>query len=393
MSGWLRRIQGPAVVIAGSLLFSVGESSAEDARWERRLADDLTYRGEILGYGFARGLTTDSLLNRGNLLGISSRQASGELRLDLEYRHQDLLLAIKPRLNVTDQSWDYGPQDGQSDTATDLYVQEWIARYRVTDQLFASYGREDLQWGPSYLISPSNPFIVDNGENNPFLEVPGLDYARLSAVVSDSLTGQLIANVGKGELDPISPFKNVYAGKVDLVGTGRYGSVILSQRNDGPLTLGGYAGWTLSDALLAHLEGNITEDGDGQLLAGGSYTFSDGSSLVLEYYYNGMACNKNEIANCFLPVGDTEPGQLLFRRNYGFAQYADTEFLTARTGFILRSTLGLDDGSALLTAIIDYEVNDFTEVFTVIDWFTGADNDEFGSVLKSSVMAGLRFSY
>jgi hypothetical protein len=33
------------------------------------------------------------------------------------------------------------------------------ARLRLTECLFVSYGRENLQWGPSALFSPSNPFF------------------------------------------------------------------------------------------------------------------------------------------------------------------------------------------------------------------------------------------
>jgi hypothetical protein len=45
--------------------------------------------------------------------------------------------------------------------------------------LYLSYGRENLQWGPSYLFSPSNPFFHDNGRSNPKKEIPGMDFARL----------------------------------------------------------------------------------------------------------------------------------------------------------------------------------------------------------------------
>ena len=78
--------------------------------------------------------------------------------------------------------------------AGQVFVNEWFFRYRLTDRFFASYGRENLQWGPSFLISPSNPFIERNGKNNPYLEVPGLDYAKINWIVDSSWSAQLIAN-------------------------------------------------------------------------------------------------------------------------------------------------------------------------------------------------------
>lgn len=235
---------------------------------------------------------------------------------------------------------------------------------------------------------------MDNGQNNPFLEVPGLDYARLTWLPSGDFTGQVIANVGQGQLQSRRTFKDVYAAKFDWVGTGRYASLILSQRNSDPVKLGGYLGWNFSDALLGHAEGDVTDEGDARILAGGSYTFSGGSSIAIEYYHNGAGCSKASIAICFTQADSAEPGALtLFRRNYGFAQYADTELLDGSLSLIVRGTVAIDDGSSAVTGIASYEINDFVEIFGVADWYGGGSDDELSALLNSSVMAGVRVSY
>jgi hypothetical protein len=357
------------------------------------LWDGFNYRFEALGYGIDRKLVEGSDLNSNNILGFSSQQATAQLRMDLSYKYEGLYVAIKPRYDWTWEKWSFGLRDGETETVASGYMQEWLVRLGRNNRLFASYGLENLQWGPSFLVSPSNPFIENNGKSNPFLEVPGLKYARLTWVADASWTAQAIANVGEGRLETFGPFRNVYAGKLDFVGAGRYGSLILSQRDTGPVTLGGYAGMTLSDSFLTHAEAMVDEDGDGAVLLGGSYTFSDGSTLVLEYLHNGSGCLQSEVRNCFRPLGESNPDDILVRSNYGFAQYFKNEFLIRPLELSLRGTFNLDDGSSVLTGIIDYDFNDNVELFTVVDWYFGAEGDEFGSLFNRSIMAGILLAY
>ena len=155
----------------------VGAASPPDV-WEPWRDPGFSYRLQGLGYGIVRDPVADSTLNPDNFLNISRYQATAELRLDLELARERLTLGINPRLELTWQEWDTGPRDGTSQTDEDLFVNGWLVRYRFGDRLFAAYTRENLQWGPSFLLSPSNPFIERNGKNNPWLEMPGL--ARFS---------------------------------------------------------------------------------------------------------------------------------------------------------------------------------------------------------------------
>jgi len=378
---------------AGGALPESPGSGSEPTAWEAWLGDGFSYRLQGLGYGFLRDPVVDSALNPGNALDISRYQATSELRLDMRVVAERLTLGIKPRFELIWQEWDAGPRDGASQTDDELFVNEWLVRYRFGDRLFASYVRENLQWGPSFLLSPSNPFIEVNGKNNPWLEMPGLDYAKLSWLASPTWSTQFIANTGEGRWEPLEPFRKVYAGKLDYVDFGRYGSVILSRREGGPSRLGAYAGVTISDAALAHLEGNVDDAGNAQVLVGGSYTFADGSTAAVEYYHNGAGCRRSALRACFPPYGDASPGQNLYRRNYAFLQYFNNEFLTRSLELVLRGTFGLDDSSGLLSAILNYELGDHAELFTVAEWYAGSSDDEFGSILKYSIMGGVSLVY
>lgn len=141
----------------------------------------------------------DSTLNPGNtVLNIPARIWDHQLRMDFNAETGPLSVLVKPRLDVQNREWKEGIQDGESEAHVEAYINEWQARLSLRDQMFLSYGRENLQWGPGFIFSPSNPFIQDNGQLNPKGEVPGLDYAKLLWVPGGGWSVSLIANVGEG---------------------------------------------------------------------------------------------------------------------------------------------------------------------------------------------------
>jgi hypothetical protein len=351
------------------------------------------YRLEGLAFGSDRGLVKDSPINHGNVLNIPETSFSGEARVDLGWNYDRIYFGIKPRVYSGWQPRGLFPINGREHSGTELYVQEWLLRYRLSDAISASYGRQNLQWGPSFLTSPSNPFFQNNGQSNPYLEVPGLDYAQATWVLSSTWSGQLIANVGEGRLDLPKPFHNTYAAKVDFLGVGRFGSLIVSQREDGPTTLGGYFGYTINDGLLAHAEGSVNGDGVGQLLVGGSYTFSDGSTVALEYFYNGYGCTSLALESCIKQTSVEESRNTLLGSNYVFAQYFKNEFFIPSLDFVIRGTADTDDGSGVVTSIANYDLSKHAELFAVWDLYSGGPNDYFGSILHYSIMGGLRVTY
>ena len=120
-----------------------------------------------------------------------------------------------------------------------------------------------MQWGPSFLYSPSNPFFFDNGRSNPYMEVAGMDFARLVVVPHMLWTASFIANTDQGRNTLIStdPFKETYAVKIDYTGNQNYASLIVSQKDD-KNTVGYFGGWTVTDALLLYSEGSMRQGSD-----------------------------------------------------------------------------------------------------------------------------------
>jgi hypothetical protein len=350
--------------------------------------------------------------------------------------------------------WREGLRKGKAEWNTDWFINEWLARWKVRQNLFASYGRENLQWGPSFLFSPSNPFFKDNGRRNPYVEVPGMDFGRLVWIPESSWTLSLIANTDEGQnkthgLDPfekiffvpngLPPFKKTYALKADYTGRENYGSVILSYREGSKISLGFLGGWTISDAVVLYGEGVITQGSDALyperdssplgasmqqfhkndstikpiLLFGGSYTFAGSGTLYLEYIYNSPGYSDSEADNynvlkreaakaissggALWALGGQTLGQTaitglrFLRKNYAMLQYTQNN-IKNKIDLSLRWTQNLDDGSGQFTTVVAYSVGNHLELFSVGTLMAGGKNTEFGSILDYQCMIGLKYT-
>ncbi len=356
-------------------------------------------RINAVGFGVVQR-PIESVLNPDNALGIVDYQTELDLRPDFNLKYRRLELAFKPRLDGKWQKWLDGTHEG-SEGHAEAFVQEWLVRYRVMDPLFISYGRENLQWGPSYLLSASNPFNPANGRNNPQLEVPGLGYGQVLWVPSTEWSVSFIANTDKGRLQLPGAFRRTYALKLDYIGAGKYFSLIPSYRESGQTRMGFYGGWTLSDAALLYTEGQLSAPGKNpRVLVGGSYTFQLGPTLGLEYFRNSAGCDRKPFVLCFVPgasgqISTNSPLQQeqdFFRKNYFSLQYLQT-----RIGNVFDLTLqwvrNLDDTSNRFLAIFSYEIGEHTQLFMINNVLEGGTNTEFRSVVGYSLMMGVSYTF
>jgi hypothetical protein len=345
------------------------------------------------------------------------------------------------------RTWQEGFRRGVAEWEDYWYVNEWLARWKAKENLFLSYGRENLQWGPSFLFSPSNPYFQDNGRRNPYLEVPGMDFGRLVWIPQSSWTLSLIANTDEGMntpdgpnrylITPPPPFQKTYSVKVDYTGRENYGSMILSYREDCEYLLGFFGGWTISDAVLLYGEGVIAKGNEAlypqpdrspfgasmqkihanevnpTILIGGSYTLERKGTVTLEYTYYGPGYSHDE-ANQYdslkrqaagalasgglisglaqQVLGQTAvPGLRLLRRNYALLQYTQTNILNV-LDLTLRWTQNLDDGSFQITNVVGYSLGNHWELFSVGTINGGDVNSDFRSMLNYQWMVGVKFT-
>jgi hypothetical protein len=243
-------------------------------------------------------------------------------------------------------------------------------------------------------------------------------------------------------------FRNTYAAKIDFKTTEKYASLITSyQQSDSTmhenfrrLKLGGFAGWTVNDAVLLHTEASASlrgkelypvddsespfdlrlspvreeeDDFRAVALAGGSYTFIGGQTLVLEYLYNGLGYNDGQADEYYdlraqaadsidadqplatlsmITLGEADdPGMKFIRRHYVLLQYQELP-VASDFGFILRTALNLDDGSMQLIPILQYNLADRWQIFAIGTKSFGPDKSEFTSLLDYSLRVGVELS-
>ncbi|MBN3853259.1 hypothetical protein G3N59_07720 [Paraburkholderia sp. Ac-20340] len=398
-------LPAPTITSAANTAASAPPNSLDEPALSSPLAQELISgfysRINVLGYGIVQD-PVNSTLNPNNALAVHRYETQLLLRPDFNLTFRQLELGIKPRFEADWSRVQNGVQGGTDITTATSYINEWIARYHVTDQLLVSYGRENLQWGPSQLLSPSNPFNQNNGKNNPAIEQPGMDYGRVVAIPNSSFTGSFIANTGSGRLnesgEASGPFHKAYAGKFDYTGEKAYASLIVSKRDTTPWRIGYFGGWNISDALLLYSEGSAAlstnaalPHPDYDLLAGATYTLLNGAMITGEYFHHNAGCTQNDVAQCVSPLA-LDPTNPYPRRDYLLLQYVDTK-LVRNVSLTVRLIQDLNDHSTQLLSDVEYEVGQNWLLYFVPSVTFGPSRSEFGSLVRYSIFAGVSFTF
>ena len=417
------------------------DNGTESSALSTKLAESFEYSLKMLSSATYQNVADSSQNPDNGFFQIPRYLAELELRPDVRINLNKLDLSVKPRVNLEWTAWEDGIRKDDTDWNDDWFVNEWLARIRLNENMFVSYGRENLQWGPSFLFSPSNPFFRDNGRSNPKREVSGMDFARLVWLPGMSWTVSLIANLDEGrQVFRSFGFDNTYALKIDYSGQEGYAGLILSHKESDGNRVGGFAGWTASDAPLLYGEGVIergsnvlypttadnpfgttmeaTGDDDsslkGSVLIGGSYTFEVGPTISVEYLYNGPGYSddqadtyyrlRKEASAAFdvagpiqglsiLTLSRTANANLRFlRQNYVMFQYRHND-IRDMLNLTFRWTQNMDDGSGQFISIVEYFVGEHIELFSVGTLNSGGGNTEFGTLLECRLMLGLEYTF
>ncbi len=424
----------------------IGQAGEEKATGpdglQKILTESFSWDLRVLSYGTVQEPAHSTQNPGNNFLQLPRYSANLEIRPDLRLKLDSLDLMAKPRMRLVHDFWQEGLRRGEKQENNDAYINEWLARWKARENLFLSFGRENLQWGPSFLFSPSNPFFQDNGRRNPYQEVPGMDFGRIVWIPESSWTFSFIANTEAGRSTPFGPdpFEKAYALKLDYTGRENYGSLIFSHNEGSRNSLGFFGGWTVSDAVLLYGEGVFVQGNKALypqkdespfgasmqklhqedqaimpvLLAGGSYTFETKGTLTMEYAYYGPGYNDEEAARFYAlrrsaadafrsrgllsglgqkTLGQTvNTGLRFLRKKYGLLQYTQNNILNS-LDLTLRWTQNLDDGSCQFTSLVSYSLGNHWELFSVGTVNGGSKDSEFGSILDFQWMIGVQFTF
>ena len=355
------------------------------------LWDDIDFRLASLNF-FQLQQPAESDLNRNNYLQISHQELASFLRPDFLATFPKLILSFKPRLELQHNHWDDGPKKGQAETDADFFVHEYTIHLPVNKSVLICYGREDLQWGPAFLLSPSNPFFSYNGRNQPKREVKTAEYAKLIWSPNLQWSGSLIINTNKGRKKLLTAFEKTYAAKLDYLAENAYFSLIASvQEHAKSRRLGGFLSWNVNDSTIIYGEGSASDD-ELELLAGSSYTFRSGGTVTGEYFYNGSGDSDGSLMKKLMSLDETEGRESLFRKHYLLLQYYDHDPLLT-WNILLRDTINLDDKSFSLLAHGEYNLGDHSQFFATGTINHGDRHSELAAVTDSSLMIGVEITY
>ena len=396
----------------------------------------------INSYGLYQGVASSTQNPDNDFLRIPRFLFDLDIRPDFYLHFRKLEFSVKPRAYLEWSSIEEGLRREDTDWKNDWYINEWLVRLGVTDSLFLSYGRENIQWGPSYLFSPSNPFFENNGRMNPNMEVAGMDFATLIWGPSIRWSLSLIANTGEGHQEyKTGKLHKSYAVKIDYTGNEGYIGFILSRREKETHRIGTFGGLTASDAVLLYTDIGFSRSSDvlypvedilspfgvsmqaldedsskwsGAMMVGASYTFMAGPVISAEYLYNDAGYSNNQANQYYqlrhdasdayygngltggisrIVLGQTvNPGIRFFRKNYLVLQYSQNDIKNVlNLSFSL--IYNMDDRGGELVSNLNYAVGDHMQVFSVGCINTGVADSEFRSVLDSFLTIGLEYTF
>jgi len=322
-----------------------------------------------------------------------------------------------------------------------VFVSEWLAQLKPHPSCIVSFGKEKLLWGPSMLSSPSNILFKDTEKANPFSEVEGKYLAKAVYMPNSSVTVSLMQE-SREEVDKQgNPLRQLNALKIDLMRSNYSLSLIGYQRRGERFRLGSYGQWTASDALIVYYDGIVSRGTDelfpaedqaaplggefirkhdttGRLFttitAGGSYTFLSGSTLSMEFLYNGTGYNaeeavqyyrlRNNAADNYSAGGALasvskktlaealNAGSPFLRQYYVMAQFQKREIRNIMD-VMLRYIHNLQENSGQVSTIFEWNVADRIQFFNINTIGVGRRNTEFRSILSKSIMLGLELHF
>jgi hypothetical protein len=345
----------------------------------------------------------------------------------LNYRCENFLLTTKPRFNVNNYK------------NISLYFQEFNFEYNINLRFKASIGRIVKEFGTALFINPSNPFFIDAGRVNPKIEIEPMDFIQFNYYCSNDCKIALLTNLYKGEAkiynSPFFDFRRSYALNIDYYGHSGYLGSILSVSERGKIHLGYYGQKTINDTFLIWIDGALEYKPDRFYIIEGheynylkhdvingrrnnrifvsdiigiSYSFTNGPTLYLEYYFNGKGYNKQDIVlqNDIFQTSNEynfdvtkdlsnrnlgriiNNGMMYDLKNYIFSQLSQNEVF-GRLNYSIRYFYSMNDCGNQLSSLIEYDLTNYLQLFSTNLINFGMSKTDFRQLINYQVMFGI----
>ena len=383
-------------------------SYAEETDW--RTAWDAT----LYGYANRMTLRDDSVLNPYNQIAhLSQASEVSELRLGFKVEGETVRLtgrfigSSRERRNAFGQT-----------SLSEGYASQWQVRVRAAEGWNIAAGSDVLNWGAGQFRSPSSPFYFDNGRSDPMRELVGMDVMKVSWTpdMQDSLSLVRVVRSGYGAAPP-EAWRNSWLVKFDTRGDETAWGLVAVKAPNLDAFYGVHGQYTLNDELMLYGEwsssvlpvvlGSPADTTQPYLiqspssrrntaLAGSSYSFESGQSLVLEYLYDGHGYTREEEAAYFqrantqlgLPLGLMPR---LLGRDYFHAVW-QANMMNESGYWRLMYTRNLTDNGNEIAAYGEITLHRHLSIYALAVLPQGSALQEAGALFTRSITIGLKSS-
>ncbi len=368
-------------------------------------------------YSGRQSVRGDSVLNPGNRVAhLAEAQNVLDVRSNLRVENGPFEAVLSPRWLGQIQRIE---QSGQTLTRTHddtLKLAQGFVRYKAQD-VSLTVGRELLTWGPANFRSPSNPYYFDAGRTNPLAALPGIDMVRHTlGLRSWRVTSAYV--VANDQVQPMQVLGHAPLLKVDQQGESHLLSLIVSQPRGQAAFVGGFAQVNLDDAWLLYGEFGSAREPKNRLantqpprtqtsLVGASYTLERGPIMAAEYLHHSggySAAQQTQLfdqaaaTNALLPTQPAAAASLgqalsqlprLMGRDYAWLSVQSNpqeNQLYWRLGW----AQNLSDRSGQATAYLEKNYWPKVSVFVSLALNTGSPRTDYGMLMRSSTMLGVK---
>ncbi len=423
-------------------MIPLGLLLASLAAGESMLAEPpVTVRGSIDWISSGRAVKpTATPLNPSNrVLELPVGLAQTELRPNLKLENGHILaLVLRPRMLTrvtwvqTGSRW----QEAEGDASF-----SWIELYltwRVSENVAMTYGRQNFQWGPGELTSPSNRFIQQSQlMRDPLFVVNSREMLRVNLSPSQVFSAVVLAELrdSDDQRRPDNPFRPRAQLKLEYGKNADYVGATVSSDSLGLVSFGEYAQIVLADALFLYVDAShqgwseayypVTTPGAPlgtttpvttmarrhpkpprvlftNALAGLRYNFSSGEDVRVELLFNDAGYDRRDFrgalaagrANPMLLPVITDPGFELLGDKILYASVRLPDLPPSKSLTLeLRYAYSLADGSGLVFANMTANVLDALVAFVSLYGSHGPVYGEFSRLVRGAAVVGAVYTW
>lgn len=388
------RVHCGAISLLAVAFLPVATAIAQDSDWHT--SGDATF----YAYTNRTVLRADSVLNPHNIARLPQAHDTAELRAGFKAESEAVRITGRFIGSTREMRNEFGHT-----SHSEGYASQWQVRVRAAESWNVAAGRDVLNWGAGQFRSPSSPFYFDNGRTDPLRELTGMDVAKVSWTPDrqhSATVARLMRSAhGAAQTDA---WNDGWLAKFDMRSDEiAWGGVVVEAPHLGAFH-GAHGQYTVSDELMlygewgssvlpAALDSSPRRDAT---LAGSSYTFANGQSLMLEYLHDGHGYTEAEQAAYFeraaTPFG-LPPGPLprLLGRDYLHAVWQSN--LMSEAGYWrLMYTRNLTDHGNEFAAYAETSLHPRLSLYGLAVFPLGSARQEAGDLFTRSVTIGIKSS-